>query len=390
MARRIRSRITFGVITASIVALSTGIIMCRGGTEPILNGEIISRIGVRPVLAQGSDVVLDSEALTLWKRTLVAQMNTPLSAHATITRWSASGQPDVPQIVNIVEGTKGQYRFTYIAPATVRGRIVVSDGKYISQYEPRQQVVLRRPAPLGNDILMGNSADYSSSHVQVLNKRQRIEGRSVRVLEVRGEQSNALRERRWIDEKTGRSLRIDEFGKGDHPIRRVELTQVAFISFVALKTFQIHFPHSVRVLSATARREPVPSSAAHLLKLPDVAAGYRLRSVVLSGNSPDNAKKLPIHDPQLHHLLYSNGVHSVSIFATEGKGAIEALRPAPGWRHVTLLPGIVGYSTSEKAQGRSAVAWVHSGRRYVAVGRIPLDRLVVLSRDLARGTTKTD
>lgn len=380
-----RLGIVLGLVSVGVAIIIAGIFLRRPEAERVGGDSMPSLISGSIAWAQGNENSSHSEALALWKRTLRTQTTLPLRARATITRWSASGELGTQQIVNIVEGSEGRYRFTYIAPASVRGRVVVNDGKFVYHYEPDRQTVLRRPTPPINDLLIGNSAEYSSHLVRILPKRETIAGRNVRVLELRGTQNNELCERRWVDEKTGRSLRIEEYRKGGETSRRVELTQVAFTPPAGLDTFQANFPHSARVLNATARQEPIPVNAARLLGLPGNVRGYQLRSVVLGHTTNKNKDGATPHEPRPHHLIYSNGIHAISVFATEITKEAHNLRPAAGWQSTALLPGVVGYTMGQNSEGHSAVAWTRFGRRYVVVGRIPHERLILLSQDLARG-----
>lgn len=380
-----RIGILLGIAAVVVVLLIAGIALRRRQNASRSTGSSVSFVASAPSSAQDETMSSDAEAIALWKRTLKAQESLPLRAHAAITRWSADGKPDIPQVLNIVEGSEGRYRFTYISPVGVRGRIVVNDGKSIYQYEPERQVVLRRPTPPVNDLLNGASGEYSTQYIRIAPEQAVFAGRAVQILELRGAKNNMLRERRWVDKTTGRSLRIEEYKDKDHPSRRVELTDVAFTPSAEPATFKANFPRTARVLNATARREPIPEDAARHLDLPGVGAGYRLRSVVQPRSPREEKVPSGIRDPRGEHLLYSNGIHSVSVFATEGNEKTDTLLPAPGWQTVALLPGVVGYATRENVEGRSAIAWTRAGRRYVAVGRLPLERLIVLARALARG-----
>lgn len=362
-----------------------GIAMMTGRTRHTGTSSV-APLSLGVAIAQDHNKASDAEALALWKRTLRAQINQPLRARAVITRWSERGRAEPSQVVDVVEGTGGRYRFTYLAPPPVRGRVVINDGKYVYQYEPERQVVLRRPAPPGSETMTG--ASIPSLSPRVLPERTIVAGLSVRVLEIHGARTGGLRERRWVEEKTGRSLRIEEYAKDGKPSRRVELAQVSFAPSTDPKTFQPAFPRSARIMNAAAHRDPVPGGVARRLGLPDTVVGYRLRSVVLTRPAASPRTATAVRDPQRHHLLYSNGIHTVSVFVTEETTATNKLRPAPGWKSTTLLPGIVGYATDEDSAGRAAVAWARSGRRYVVVGRLPLERIVEVTRDLARGVDK--
>jgi outer membrane lipoprotein-sorting protein len=342
--------------------------------------------GTAPQVHRGSGVAHAQTAthsnpagVALWKRTLRASREAPLIARATVTRWPEPNQPGLQQVMDIVEGPGGRFRFTYVAPATIKGRVILSDGKQVHQYEPTRQLVLRRPVAPRQLPLESTAVDASLSGRRVSLKPDKavVAGRTVRILEMHGTDAT-LRERRWVDDATGRSLKVEEYAPTGRLLRRIELTGVNPSKETATSTrFRPDFPSTVRVLSATAKHAPNAVEEARRLGLPREAGSYRVHAAVL----PTKAMA-PADATGKRQLLYSDGVHAVSLFVTEG--AASRLRSEPGWQQVTLAPGIQGQSHAEDGQGRAAVAWLRNGHRYIAVARLPLPQLLEVARNLIR------
>src|SRR5688572_30249440 len=60
--------------------------------------------------------VSDPAAVSLWKRTLQAQDQTPLRARAHVTLPATDRHPERKQTVDVFEGTGGRYRLEYTSP----------------------------------------------------------------------------------------------------------------------------------------------------------------------------------------------------------------------------------------------------------------------------------
>lgn len=344
-------------------------------------------------------------ARALLVRMRAASRRVPLlRARALITRWNNKG-PGVASVVDVIEAPGGRFRLTYSAPKAARGRLVVSDGASVWQYEPRSQVVLKRPvapprvgvvaaSPKNNDnaadvdtsaVLMAAAvADEDTLRPEIAPIAERIAGRPTRTLLLRGTNGRIV-ERHWVDDATGRSLRTEEYETGSgRLLRRVELSRVSFGEPAAPDLFRPAFPAAARVVTARTERVAGERREARRLGLPAAARGYRLHSVV----RPPRRPRSPSPDVAATHLVYSNGARAVSVFVTENVGA-GVLHPQMGWRPVPLGAGRIGFAQEEPGRGRSAVAWVRTNRRFVAIAALPLGDFLPISRILAAGREKT-
>ncbi len=340
----------------------------------------------------------DAAARALLARALSAPRRAPLlRARAVITRWQQKG-PAAVSVLDVIEASGGRFRLTYAAPEAARGRVVVSDGASVWQYEPRSQVVLKRPAARaalgaksggassGAVLLMGTKAasDGDALHPEITRRAEQAAGRPTRTLLLR-DAKGRLVERRWVDEATGWSLRTEEYDPASGSLsRRVELFRVSLGKPVPAALFRPAFPATARVVTARAVRVAGATGEARRLGLPTAVRGYRLRSVVRPPARPRSFLPPAAAGGETTHLVYSNGARCVSVFVTENVGA-GLLHPQTGWRSVPLGARRVGFAQEEPGRGRSAVAWVRTNRRFVAIAPLPLEDLLPISRLFAGG-----
>jgi negative regulator of sigma E activity len=218
---------------------------------------------------------------------------------------------------------------------------------------------------------MGFSDDVLAARFAVvLPETPRIEGRPTRVLEIRARNGGGLREKRWVDVQTGRSLRMEQFAVSGKKIRQVELRRIVLPYTAASDLFKPRFPPKVRVIAASAERSPDAERAAARLQLPTRFGDFQVRSVVRPRTTGEAT----------HQVLYSDGIYALSVFVSPENGSA---RPhGDDWDEVTLSPSVIGYSHDADEQGRSAIAWLRGGHRYVAVGRLPLPLLLRTTREL--------
>jgi len=311
-----------------------------------------------------------AEAKALWARNVAATEGTPIRAIATVTRHTTPsvGKPNqTTTVLDLLESRNGKYRLTYRSPSVAQGRVVISDGKSVWQYEPKSNIVFKRS--VNSDLqAMCDAQSAEDAWVREVEKGNvLLSGRSCDVLLLKG-QNGLLVERRWIDRQTARTVRLEEYDDQGCVRRTVDLRDITVSPRVDDKAFMPVFPgarhlESIASLAADVKKE------ARLLGLPSAIGGLRLRSVITprarEGTSEETA-----------HCVYTYGPRSISVFVSPA-GSVAAqpvLVSGKDWRDVQL-DNDVTVSAQEK-DGRSAVSWIRERRHYVAVARMPLDQLL--------------
>ncbi len=326
--------------------------------------------------SQATAVPRDPAGDTLWRQSLRAAgpQGTPIKAHVTITRSSGNDSDNTE--FDLWDGG-GRYRLAYTAPQSARGRIVVCDGKMLWQYEPLRHTVLRRVVPLNSPTSpLEETALPTGVIAEVEDEEAFAAGRPAQILTFRDAKGKLLG-RRWLDDATGRNLRTETYDPQTGK-RLVQVTLNQFQPLVNSPTdlFKPNFPETARVLKAGAPRLANLATAAGHVGLPLTAGTYRLRSVFRARSGSH-----PIGFESSDHLIYTNGVETVSVFVTTKAVESATLRPNARWQPVTIAPGISGFVHTDR-QGRTAIAWIRGGKRCVALSRLPQSELIAMVHGL--------
>ncbi|MEI6914017.1 MAG: hypothetical protein WCL39_02680 [Armatimonadota bacterium] len=318
-----------------------------------------------------------AEAKALWARNVAATEGTPIRAIATVTRHTTPnvGKPNqTTTVLDLLESRNGKYRLTYRSPSVARGRVVISDGKSVWQYEPKSNIVFKRS--VNSDLqAMRDAQSAEDAWVREIEKRSvMLSGLSCDVLLLKG-QNGSMVERRWIDRQTARTVRLEEYDDQGSVRRQVDLRDIAVSPRVGDKAFSPVFPGAHHLESA-ARLAPDVTREASRLGLPSAIGGMRLRSVITPRAREGTSEET--------HCVYTYGPRSISVFVSPA-GSVAAqpvLVSGKDWRDVQL-DNDVTVSAQEK-DGRSAVSWIRERRHYVAVARMPLDQLLPAVGNLSR------
>ena len=347
----------------------------RGAVAPVALPSIRQERPPAAPAAVPALVPSDPAALTLLRESAAAERRVFVRARVSDTQFSGATQQAA--LFDPIEGTGGRYCYTYRAPAAVAGRVLLSDGKMLRQYEPSRNVILRRPlAPEVPPVAVPSEPGDGSGWRMA--GRDRVAGRPAVVI-ARVNARGALLERRALDAATRRMLRWERFDRYGVLARRLAFVRFAVARTVPAQTFTAHFPRGARMVPAPAPRTDTAAQVARDLHLPALAAGYRVRSTLAHRGA---ASGMPGH-----HLLYSDGVHAVSVFVTAASSsASAAVTPRRGWARVSPQNGGTAAERTmiarTDASERTAVVWTHNGRRYVAVARMTLPRLLPVARAL--------
>lgn len=230
------------------------------------------------------------------------------------------------------------------------GREFVRGGTELTCYLPDQRVVLveRRPQ---DGPLLGNLPRFDATTAGLYDvrdvERRRLMGRAVRVVAVDPKDEYRYGYRLWIDEKTAMPLKTELCDGRGKVIEQLVFASLSLPESIPDAAFQPEVStEGFRWLRQEPRSAPatVPGTASlwSAMRLPP---GFRMTS--------RGQQTLPGAESEVSHLVYSDGVASVSVF-------VEA-RPNP-------VPGFVG-----PAQMGSSSAYSTSvdGHRVTVVGEVP-------------------
>jgi sigma-E factor negative regulatory protein RseB len=242
------------------------------------------------------------------------------------------------------------------------GREIIRTDDEVTCIFPDQRTVLveqrderdRSQSPLKTRLPSASNLDDNLYHV-AFSGAERIAGRPTQAIAIRPKDAFRYGYRIWLDKKTAMPLKtqlVDEQG---------QLLEQLFFSEVALSN---HIPDSavrpsVPIESFSVRRSPEPeraraSAAAEAWAVAELPPGFRL--------AVEQAKVAPDARPELRHLVYSDGLATVSLF----------IEPA--------------VAASEQAEGLSQIGAANAytttvgGHMITAMGEVPVRTVELFAR----------
>jgi sigma-E factor negative regulatory protein RseB len=231
---------------------------------------------------------------------------------------------------------------------------LVRDGDSLWRYRPGSERVITGPRRGGTGIFKLQAGDLERLPQYYDIRRGpkgRIAGRQARALELEARDGQRFHYRMWLDRETDLPLQTEVL---DHQGEVVESFLFAVVSIgVRLQDAQVSLDLPEGVQRVRRRRrdpEGIPAVAADL-RLPE---GFRLEAFM---EGPGEGES--------HHLFYSDGLASVSVFvepeegpdqASDGvlhRGALHAATLRRDGKRVTILGELPGPAIQEVAAGLS-------------------------------------
>lgn len=300
----------------------------------------------------------------IWRKALMSGAEIPMRADMTI-RDRVQGRTTVTG-ARVIQGPRGLYRVEFTAPAEARGRIVISDGRAFWAADPNQKLVVKTAVVTGT----GQGARRTDPLIEknyrivLLSDHEMVAGRAAYLLELSPRLPGKSSQRRWIDRRTFKTLRIETRFSDGVLSRVIAYSHVTLPAPVSMIDFT--FPSStLRIVDRSTPSEFVPgrdlSTRARQLGLePHGPLGFHLMQMT-SGLVGDKTNM---------QLLYSDGVESISIFVQDG-GQTAQVVPA-NWQRAYLNGTVVFRETTGH---NSVLVWSGHGHRFTALSHLQPDTL---------------
>ncbi len=287
-----------------------------------------------------------------------------MRADLTMT-WRRHGQTFETR-AHVTQGAQGRYRMEYTFPADTRGRVVYSDGSTQWQAEPRRNLLATTDLIPESEQNERDTEDLLTQNYRIalVSDEEKIEGRRAYLLELLPRQEGKSSQKRWIDRATFKTLRIETHYPDGILARMVAYAVVALPAQVSLSDFAPPASPGLRRVAA-----PVTSHApATVLSTRNAGASVRglgLQTEGALGFRLTQVASSSIEAAKTAHLLYSDGIETVSVFVQNGD--TPALANAPGWHNVTLN----GKTAFENLDGHlDAIVWTQGKYRCTAVSHL--------------------
>lgn len=180
-----------------------------------------------------------------------------------------------------------------------------------------------------------------------------VAGRATIAVEIRS--GGVVRERLAVDRDSGLVLERVQLDRGGRPLRTVRIERLAMST--------PSFPTTTTIAGTQARRVAPASLPARYRTPPELAAGYARVGAYWRG--------------EIAHLLYSDGLHGVSVFAQRGSLDGDDLPPGASRVRVGERTAFVYAWPSGEA-----VTWSAGGVVYTVVGDGPMEDVLAVAGSL--------
>jgi len=273
-----------------------------------------------------------------------------------------SGQSETLRILHRVSDGEVAER---IVSMDGSGREFIRRGNELRCYLPDQKVVLVEKSPDAGLLLTelrAANADGSGQYESLDLGRARVAGRDTRVIAVEPRDEFRYGYRIWIDERTAMPLKSQ--------LRSVRGSVVEQLIFTSL-TLPVQMSDAVLEPAVDARAyrwlryEAVPATAsdapAAAWQAAELPPGFRM--------TVRSAQRLPGSGAAVTHLVFSDGMASVSVF----------VEPEDASGRGPAIPDSASVGSS------SAFSTTVDGHRITAIGEVPPDTVRAIARSLRPG-----
>lgn len=260
------------------------------------------------------------------------------AAPATFERLVASTQlPYIGELVvngktvlRVMHGSGDRRRHEVVAPAGMRGELIVDNGKTRWHHSPRTHQVDIAPSELGAKRLSLSERLLERNFRLHVLRKEKVAGRAATVVDILPRHAGRPFQRLWMDEATGLPLRVERRTPQGVLIAKSEFKSIQVPAKLPTDAFEFALPPRARVTS-TVQMIATGSTIADLktplpfpIKMPSyMPPGFEVVTVHLFENKGVRSV----------HWRLSDGLDMLSLFQTDR--AHKAQRP-PGAHDVAI------------------------------------------------------
>jgi negative regulator of sigma E activity len=263
----------------------------------------------------------------------------------------------------------GLTRHVYVAPSTLAGDWVVAEGDAIYSVDPKRRRVLesRNDGADDSSAVHANYALLRENYHTVRAGSDVVAGRRTIDLALVSNDTQRTTMLIAVDAVTKCVLEKKSFTAGGAPVEEVRFEAITYSSAPPAADFALPQSYTVvRAASFTPSQRPdrVLGHAGFVTRAPRALPG---------GFSPVDGNIIDLHGVRTMHLLYSDGLRTVSLFESAASAALESTR----LESRTVI--VAGRSAQYAEDGPTALLTWSDGRLYYTlvgeVGIVDLSRL---------------
>lgn len=250
-------------------------------------------------------------------------------------------------------------RTEYTSPPFMKGEIMVDDGRVMSHFIPKTNVIEKRSSRLGDMQIRTAQISEKLNRGQLridLVGRDEIAGRTAYVIEIRPEHRPEGRIRKfWVDRENWVKLKTEDIAPNGTVESTSYYTKMSFVDSIPDAKFRLD-RSGVRV-----KQEEGPSPMMTQKRAQQLVRFRILKpSYLPSGFKPIGAAVVPFRGGKSIVLRFSDGVNTFSLFQTPDRilprrfldrleeGPLRSGRDTYSWRKGNLNLTIVGSLTKEQ------------------------------------------
>ncbi|MDR5683167.1 MAG: sigma-E factor regulatory protein RseB domain-containing protein [Armatimonadota bacterium] len=258
------------------------------------------------------------------------------------------------------------YRFEYLAPKGIAGRVLIDDGEVSWHYEPSVHLAIRGPS-LGRPEAAELDRLPENYNVRLLGTDS-VLGREAYLIALQPKRSGVER-RFWVDRLTGLIVKSEESDRERGVFFTSTFVRISFSLNLPDAMFRFRLPAGARVLQLESGA-PAPQR----LSILEQRAGFRpvAPATLPHGYRYDRGGVSRFENLGAVVLRYTDGASSVSLFEMPA----NRMGMPPGGEPVRIggLAGRfyqVGYFR--------VLMWERGGLHFAAVGSVPLEMLAAFA-----------
>jgi negative regulator of sigma E activity len=278
------------------------------------------------------------------------------------------GQKDSDaEVYRIEHRAPDETRRWYLAPQGVYGDSIVTRGSTTYSIDvKRQQVVVAKGEDVDQLVTeQGNFAVLTTNYSAVYAPSETFDGRKVAVVLLNNKYTGQTTMRVLIDQATHLVLERQEFASNGSLIAQTRLEQVRFTGAIPQAVFDV--PQGLRRVNGVARGTE-SSDVQHVIS----SAGFdALEPKYLpEGFSPIAGDVVSIKSVPTLHLLYSDGIRTVSLFQNEKDAAVDLSH------YHAITTSVANHPAHYVQDGPTTLlAWSDGSRHFALVGDLSLNEL---------------
>ncbi|HTZ53697.1 MAG TPA: DUF4367 domain-containing protein [Candidatus Acidoferrum sp.] len=271
------------------------------------------------------------------------------------------------EVYRIEHRAPGMTRRWYIAPQELYGDSIITRGSTTYSIDvKREQVVVSKGEDVDQEVTEnGNFGVLLSNYNAIYAPNETFDGRTVDVVLLNNRYTGQTTMRVLIDQRTHIMLERQEYASNGSLIAQTRMEQIRFTGAIPQGVFAI--PSGLHRVDGAARGAE-SSDVQHVI----LSAGFAALEpkYLPEGFSPIAGDVVSIKNVPTLHLIYSDGIRTVSLFQNEKDAAVDLSH------YHAVVTNVANHPAHYVQEGPTTLlAWSDGSRHFALVGDLSLNEL---------------